>query len=57
MPSYKEMYFTLLRARRDAILLQQEAHQRTEEMFLAADAPDHLRVICSDLLQKGEKEN
>jgi len=43
--SYKEMYYTLLRAQRDAILILQEAHQKTEEMFLASDVPDHLRVL------------
>ena len=55
MPNYKEMYLTLFRAQRDAILLLQEAHQKTEEMFLSADVPDHLRVVRLKLLQKGEQ--
>jgi len=48
MPTYKEMYFTLVRAQRDAILILQEAHQKAEELFLSADVPDHLRVIRSE---------
>ena len=55
MPTYKEMYLTLVRAQRDAILILQEAHQKTEEMFLATDVPDHLRVIRPQSLQKGEQ--
>jgi len=45
MPTYKEMYYTLFRAQCDAILMLQEAHQKTEEMLLLTDVPDHLRVI------------
>ena len=56
MPSYKEMYLALVRTQRDAILILQEAHQKTEEMFLTADAPDHLRIVHLDVLQKEEKE-
>jgi len=52
MPIYKEMYLTLIRAQRDAILLLQEAHQKTEEMFLSSDAPEHLRVLRLESLQK-----
>jgi len=55
MSNYKEMYYTLLRAQRDSILILQEAHQKTEEMFLSADVPDHLRVLRSESLQKGEE--
>jgi len=55
MPTYKEMYLTLVRAQRDVILILQEAHQKTEEMFLATDVPDHLRVIRSQSLQKREQ--
>jgi len=46
MPSYKEMYFTLLRAQRDAILALQEGHQKAEALLLSLDVPDYLRVIC-----------
>jgi len=46
MPSYKEMYFILLRAQRDAILALQEGHQKAEAMLLSFDVPDHLRVVC-----------
>jgi len=53
MPSYKEMYLTLVRAQRDAILILQEAQQQTEEMFLARDVPDHLRVMPAGPLRKG----
>jgi len=45
MSTYKEMYYTLFRAQRDAILILQEAHQKAEEMFLSVDVPDHLRVV------------
>ena len=45
MSTYKEMYFTLIRAQRDAILKLQEGHQKAEEILLSAEAPDHLRVI------------
>ena len=55
MPTYKEMYLTLVRAQRDAIILLQEAHQKTEEMFLSADVPDHLRVLHPESLQEGEQ--
>ena len=55
MASYKEMYFTLIRAQRDAILVLQEAHQKAEEMVLSADVPDHLRVIRLNALPKGEQ--
>ena len=55
MPNYKEMYYTLCRAQRDAILILQEAHQKTEEMFLSADVPDHLRVIRSESPQEVEQ--
>jgi len=48
MPTYKEMYLTLIRAQRDTISILQEAHQKAEEMFLSADVPDHLRVIRSE---------
>jgi len=47
MPTYKEMYFTLARAQRDAILILQGAHQKAEEMLFSDDVPDHLRVIRS----------
>jgi len=46
MPTYKEMYLTLVRAQRDAILILQEAHQKAEEIFTSTDVPDHLRVVC-----------
>ena len=55
MSTYKKMYLTLVRAQRDAILILQEAHQKTEEMFLAIDVPDHLHVIRSQSLQKREQ--
>jgi len=55
MPTYKEMYLTLVRAQRDAVLILQEAHQKAEDMLLSADVPDHLRVIHSEALQKGEQ--
>jgi len=55
MPNYKEMYYTLFRAQRDAILILQEAHQKTEEMFLSADVPDHLRILRSESLQREEQ--
>ena len=45
MSNYKEMYYTLLRAQRDAILILQEAHQKTEEMYISPAAPDHLRLL------------
>ena len=54
MSTYKEMYYTLLRAQRDAILMLQEAHQKTEELFLSADVPDHLRVLRPEALQAEE---
>jgi len=57
MPTYKQMYLTLVRAQRDAILILQEAHQKTEEMFLSADVPDHLRVLRPESLQKGEQSD
>jgi len=55
MPNYKEMYYTLLRAQRDIILIIQEAHQETEEMFLSANTPDHLRVLRPEPLQTEEQ--
>ena len=45
VPVYKEMYLTLVRAQRDAILAMQEAHQKAEEILLSAEVPDHLRVV------------
>ena len=45
MPIYKEMYLTLVRAQRDAILILQEAHQKAEEMLLSADVSDYLRIV------------
>ena len=55
MPTYKEMYLTLIRAQRDAILILQEAHQKTEDMLLSAEVPDHLRVLRSEEFQKEEQ--
>lgn len=55
MPTYKEMYLTLARAQRDAILILQEAHQKTEDMLLSADVPDHLRILRSEEFQKEEE--
>lgn len=40
MPDYKEMYFILMRSQNKAIELMQEAHQKTEEMFVAAKEPE-----------------
>ena len=45
MPTYKEMYLTLVRAQRDAILILQEAHQKAEEMVLSAEPAGHLRIV------------
>ena len=55
MPTYKEMYLTLARAQRDAILLLQEAHQKAEEMALSADMPNHLRVLRLESSPKGQQ--
>ena len=55
MPNYKEMYYTLVRAQRDAILILQEAHQKTEEMLLSADVPAHLRVVHPESPPEGEQ--
>ena len=55
MSLYKEMYLTLMRAQRDAILILQEAHQKAEEMCISPDVPDHLRVIHSESFQKEEQ--
>jgi len=57
MPTYKEMYLTLVRAQRDAVLILQEAHQKAEEMFLSANVPDHLCVVRSESLQKREQDD
>ena len=48
MPNHKEMYYALLRAQRDAILILQEAHQKTEEVYLSSETPDHLRLLCPE---------
>ena len=45
MPTYKEMYLTLIRAQCDAILILQEAHQKAEDLLLSADVPEYLRVL------------
>lgn len=45
MPTYKEMYLTLIRAQCDAISILQEAHQKAEELLLSADVPEYLRVL------------
>ena len=45
MPNYKEMYYTLLRAQRDAILILQEAHQKAEELYLSPVMSEHLYLI------------
>jgi len=45
MPTYKEMYLTLARAQRDAVLILQEAHQKAEEILLSSDVPDHLHMV------------
>ena len=52
MPTYKEMYFILVRAQRDAILILQKAHQKTEDIYSSADVPDHLRVVHLESRQK-----
>ena len=59
MPSYREMYFTLLRAQRDAILILQEGHQKAEELLLSFETPDHLSIIfpgSEDSLSEKEAE-
>ena len=55
MSAYKEMYLTLVRAQRDAILILQEAYQEAEEMLLSAEVPDHLRALRLKPLQEGEE--
>jgi len=54
MSTYKEMYLTLIRAQRDAILILQEAHQKTEDLLLSAEVPDHLRVVHLEAPPDGE---
>ena len=48
MSNYKEMYLTLARAQRDAILILQEGQQKAEELFLSSETPDYLRVLRYD---------
>ncbi|MCL2588813.1 MAG: hypothetical protein FWD84_05330 [Oscillospiraceae bacterium] len=48
MPNYKEMYYTLLRAQRNAILVLQEGHQEAEELLLSFDLPEHLRLVHAE---------
>jgi len=56
MPNYKEMYYALLRAQQDAILILQEAHKKTEEMYISPEAPDHLRLLTPELPEEADTD-
>lgn len=48
MPDYKRMYITLFKETTRAIAILQAAQQKTEEIYISADAEDNLVLLKPD---------